>query len=215
MTQVFSRRAGLYAQLLLLGVLLAIGTGVLIWRAMTAEANGVDETVEQPIPFSHKHHVADVGLDCRYCHASVETSPFAGMPPISTCMTCHSQLFTDQAMFKPLVDAWVGKHPLSWRRVYQLPDFVYFDHSIHVAKGVGCESCHGRVDQMPLTRRVEDLSMKWCLSCHREPEQALRPRDKITAMDWHVDDQKALGEALVQAYQIDKRKLTDCSTCHR
>lgn len=215
MAQVFSRYAGFYARLVLIALLVLVTSGVVAWRALTSERHAVNETVEQPVPFSHKHHVSDVGLDCRYCHASVETSRYAGMPPVSTCMTCHSQLFTDQPMFKPLLDAWTAGTSIHWHRVNQLPDFVYFDHSIHVAKGVGCESCHGRVDQMPLMRRTQTLSMQWCLQCHRRPEAYLRPRDRVFDMGWRADDQPTLGEALVSAYRIDKRKMTDCSLCHR
>jgi hypothetical protein len=130
-------------------------------------------------------------------------------------MTCHSQLYTDQAMLKPVVDSWRSGVALHWQRVHQLPDFVYFNHSIHVAKGVGCVSCHGRVDRMPLTSRTQTLSMKWCLDCHRAPEQFLRPRDKVFAMDWQPADQRKLGLALISTYHIDKRRLTDCSICHR
>lgn len=215
MAQVFSRYAGFYARLALIALLVLTTSVVLAWRALTAERHTVNETVEQPVPFSHKHHVGDVGLDCRYCHASVEASAQAGMPPVSTCMTCHSQLFTDQRMLAPVRRAWISGQSLAWRRVNQLPDFVYFNHSIHVAKGVGCVSCHGRVDQMPLMRRTETLSMKWCLDCHRDPEQQLRPREHVFDMAWTPKDQRSLGIALVQAYRIDRAKLTDCSLCHR
>ena len=215
MAQVFSRYAGFYARLALIALLVLTTSGVLAWRALTAERHTVNEPVEQPVPFSHKHHVGDVGLDCRYCHASVETSAQAGMPPVSTCMTCHSQLFTDQRMLAPVRQAWISGQSLAWRRVNQLPDFVYFNHSIHVAKGVGCVSCHGRVDQMPLMRRTETLSMKWCLDCHRDPEQQLRPREHVFDMAWTPKDQRSLGIALVQAYRIDRAKMMDCSLCHR
>jgi hypothetical protein len=145
----------------------------------------------------------------------VETSAFAGLPPISTCMTCHSQLFTDTPMLRPVVESWRSGRALHWNRVYQLPDFVYFDHSIHVAKGVGCVTCHGRVDRMPLTRRVVPLSMKWCLDCHRDPQKYLRPRERVFDLDWHARDQRRLGLRLVRAYRIDTARLTDCSVCHR
>jgi hypothetical protein len=215
MAQIFHPRFGLYVKLGLSGLVMMLACGVLVWRAVTAEPHGVGEAVEQPVPFSHRHHVGDLGIDCRYCHSTVETDAFAGIPPISTCMTCHSQLYTDQPMLKPVVDSWRSGVALHWQRVHQLPDFVYFNHSIHVAKGVGCVSCHGRFDQMPLTRRTQSLSMKWCLDCHRAPEKFLRPRDKVFAMDWQPIDQQKLGLALVGAYHIDKRRLTDCSICHR
>lgn len=215
MAQVFSRYADVYARLALIALLALATCAVLVWRAATSEPHGVNETVEQPVPFSHKHHVDDVGLDCRYCHTSVETSAYAGMPPVSTCMTCHSQLFVDQPMLKPLRDAWTQHTPLAWRRVNQLPDFVYFDHSIHLAKGVGCASCHGRVDQMPLMRRTQTLSMTWCLDCHRDPAPQLRPRERVFDMSWKTGQPAALGESLVAAYRIDRRKMMDCSLCHR
>jgi hypothetical protein len=215
MTQVFHPQFGLFAKVALLVLLVVACTGLFAWRTMTGDAHAVDEAVEQPVPFSHKHHVGDVGLDCRYCHASVETDAFAGIPPVSTCMTCHSQLFTDQPALKPVVDSWRTGVALQWERVHQLPDFVYFDHSIHVARGVGCETCHGRVDEMPLTRRVAPLSMKWCLECHRAPEKFLRPQAAEYSMGWQATDQRKLGMALVQANRIDVRRLTDCSVCHR
>ena len=215
MGQVFHPRFGLYVQLVLLAVLLSLVGGALIWRASTSEPHGVGEAVEQPVPFSHKHHVGDDGIDCRYCHSSVETSAFAGIPPLSTCMTCHSQLYTDTAALKPVVDSWRHGVALHWQRVHQLPDFVYFNHSIHVAKGVGCVTCHGRVDRMPLTWRAKPLSMQWCLDCHRAPQKYLRPRDKVFDMAWQAKDQAALGMALVRRYRIDTRRLSDCSVCHR
>lgn len=215
MAQIFHPRFGLYVKLGLLGLVVMLACGILAWRAVTAEPHGIGDAVEQPVPFSHKHHIGDLGIDCRYCHSSVETDAFAGIPPISTCMTCHSQLYTDQATLKPVVDSWRSGVALRWQRVHQLPDFVYFNHSIHVAKGVGCVSCHGRVDRMPLTSRTQSLSMKWCLGCHRAPEKFLRPRDQVFAMDWQPADQRKLGLALVSKYHIDKRRLTDCSICHR
>ena len=215
MGQVFHPRFGLYVQLVLLAVLVSLVCGTLVWRASTAEPHGVGEAVEQPVPFSHKHHVGDDGIDCRYCHSSVETSAFAGIPPLSTCMTCHSQLYTDTAALKPVVDSWRHGVALHWQRVHQLPDFVYFNHSIHVAKGVGCVTCHGRVDRMPLTWRARTLSMQWCLDCHRAPQKYLRPRNKVFDMTWQAKDQAALGMALVRRYRIDTRRLSDCSVCHR
>lgn len=215
MVQIFHPRFGLFVKLGLLALIVLAAAALLAWRGVTAEPHGIGEAVEQPVPFSHAHHAGDLGIDCRYCHSTVETDALAGIPPVSTCMTCHSQLYTDQAVLKPLIDSWRSGIPLHWQRVHQLPDFVYFNHSIHVAKGVGCASCHGRVDRMPLTARTQSLSMKWCLDCHRAPENFLRPRDKVFAMDWRPPDQHKLGIALVEAYHIDKRRLTDCSICHR
>ncbi|MGE7138294.1 cytochrome c3 family protein [Luteibacter sp. NPDC031894] len=216
MAQIFNPRSGLYAKLAMLALLVSIAAAVFAWRGVTAEPERENEAVEQPVPFSHQHHVGEVGIDCRYCHTGVETDAFAGMPPISTCMTCHSQLFTDQPPLAPLVESWRTGIPLHWNRVNDLPDFVYFDHSIHVAKGVGCVSCHGRVDRMPLMRRVAPLSMEWCLDCHRHPERFVRPRQDVFAMDdRQPGDDEALGMHLVDAYRIDRRRLTDCSVCHR
>lgn len=215
MAQIFSPRSGSILTLGLLALVLLAASATFAWRALIAEPNGIGEAVEQPVPFSHKHHAGELGIDCRYCHATVETDAFADIPPVSTCMTCHSQLYTGQAVLKPIVDSWRSGVALHWQRVNQLPDFVYFNHAIHVAKGVGCVSCHGRVDRMPLTARTQSLSMKWCLACHRAPEKFLRPRDEVFAMDWHPADQETLGLALVKAYRIDARRLADCSVCHR
>jgi hypothetical protein len=215
MAQIFHPRSGLYAKLVLIVATILAIAGVAVWRTVTTEPDSQNEAVEQPVPFSHKHHVGEVGLDCRYCHATVETDAFAGMPPVSTCLTCHSQLFTDQPALAPLMESWKTGVPLHWKRVNRLPDFVYFDHSIHVAKGVGCESCHGQVDRMPLMRRVAPLSMEWCLACHRHPEQFVRPREQVFAMTERSPDDNTLGMHLVEAYSIDRQRLTDCSVCHR
>lgn len=215
MAQIFSPRAGLYAKLVLLGGIAIIAAGVLVWRAATGAPHAVNTPVEQPVPFSHKHHVGDDGIDCRYCHTSVETEATAGIPPISTCMTCHSQLYTDQKALAPIVRSWESGVALHWQRVHDLPDFVFFNHSIHIAKGVGCEECHGRVDKMPLTARVAPLSMAWCLDCHRDPAPHLRPRDEVFDMSWRADNREALGTDLMVRYHIRTAKLTECSTCHR
>jgi hypothetical protein len=216
MAQVFSQRLVLELKLATLGVLLAIFIGLLAWRILIKPHPAVGTPAEQVVPFSHKHHVGDDGIDCRYCHTSVETSAFAGIPPTHTCMTCHSQLFTQQPMLAPVVESLRSGMPIQWMRIHDLPDFVYFNHSIHIAKGVGCETCHGRVDEMPLTWRVAPLTMQWCLDCHREPEKHLRPVEHVFDMGWKpAEDQMALGKRLVAAYHIHKSTLTDCSTCHR
>src|SRR5437016_8479742 len=169
-------------RLLLIVGLALVALGLITYRVNARPDAQLAAPVEQSVPFSHKHHVTDHGIDCRYCHTSVETSAFAGIPPLSTCMTCHSQIFTDAPVLRPLVSAYRGGEPLRWNRVHDLPDFVYFDHSIHVAKGVGCQECHGRVDRMPLTQRVASLDMQWCLACHRDAARHLRPRDEVFAM---------------------------------
>jgi hypothetical protein len=168
----------------------------------------------QPIPFSHKHHVSDDGIDCRYCHTSVEDSSFAGIPPTKTCMNCHNQIWADSPTLEPVRESYRTGKSIQWTRVHNLPGFVYFNHSIHVHKGVGCSTCHGRVDQMPLMWREYSLYMKWCLECHREPERFVRPRKDIFNMEYEPPkDQLALGRQLVKEYNI--QKLTSCSTCHR
>lgn len=169
---------------------------------------------EQPVPFSHKHHVGGMGIDCRYCHTSVEESSFAGLPPTKTCMNCHSQIWSDSPTLEPVRQSFRTDTSIQWTRVHNLADFVYFDHSIHISKGIGCVTCHGRVDQMPLAWKVESLQMEWCLDCHRNPELYVRPREQVFSMDWQPEeDQLALGQRLVEKYRI--RKLTDCSVCHR
>ncbi len=215
MAQLFRQEFGFLFRLGLIAALLLIMVGLFVWRAAMSYPVAINAPVEQPVAFSHKHHVGDDGIDCRYCHSAVEQSAFADIPPLSTCLTCHSQLFTDQPALEPLIRAYEGRASLHWRRVHQLPDFVYFDHGIHVAKGVGCASCHGAMDEMPLTWRVAPLTMQWCLDCHRAPERALRPRDQIFNLHWKAPDQMALGRQLLVDYRIDKRRLTDCSVCHR
>ena len=184
----------------------------------------------QPVPFSHQHHVTGLGIDCRYCHTSVETSSFAGIPPTKTCMNCHSQIWTNAALLEPVCASYKSGESLQWTRVNQLPDFVYFNHSIHIHKGVGCNTCHGPVDQMPLMYQQESLQMEWCLSCHRAPENHLRPRDQVFNMRYQqptsanpvvVDgksytDQAELGPDLLKKYSVRSVKdITSCDTCHR
>ncbi len=168
---------------------------------------------EQPVPFSHKHHNAELGIDCRYCHTSVETSAFAGIPPTQTCMNCHSQIWKDSPMLEPVRASFASNRSLEWVRVHDLPDFVYFNHSIHIHKGIGCVSCHGRVDQMNLTWQQSPLQMEWCLNCHRNPAAAVRPREEVFNMAWKAENQEELGARLVKAYNIESRD--DCSVCHR
>ena len=171
---------------------------------------------DQPIPFSHEHHVSGLGIDCRYCHTSVETSTFAGIPATETCMSCHSQIWVDSPMLEPVRESMRTNVPIRWNRVHDLPDYAYFNHAIHVQKGVGCVSCHGRVDRMPLTWKEEPLTMQWCLACHRHPERHLRPRDQVFNMTWTPPaDQLEQGRALVQAGHIPVDRLSNCYVCHR
>ena len=168
----------------------------------------------QAVQFSHKHHVSDDGIDCRYCHTSVEQSSFAGIPSTKICMSCHSQIWAESPILAPVRESFRTGKSLVWTRVHNLPGFVYFDHSIHVHKGVGCVTCHGRVDQMPLMWREHSLYMEWCLECHRNPERFVRPREQVFSMDWQPpSDQIALGQKLVRQYKIER--LTSCSVCHR
>jgi hypothetical protein len=215
--QAFSPSFVLTLKVAALSALALIAASVFLWRRYIALQPAIGDPVPQIVPFSHKHHVGDDGIDCRYCHTSVGRSSFAGIPPLSTCMTCHSQLFTTAPVLAPLRAAYAGGRPLSWNRVYELPDFVYFDHSIHIAKGIGCSSCHGEVDRMPLTERQAPLSMQWCLSCHRDPQQQLRPPSQIFNMRWRPPaGQRELGERLRRFYHLEStRVLTSCSTCHR
>ena len=217
MAQIFSTRLTLVLRLVAAGTIATIVLAVITYRVNARSDAPMFAPVDQPVPFSHKHHVSDDGIDCRYCHTSVETSAFAGLPPLSTCMTCHSQLFTDAPVLEPLVNAYRAGGALAWNRVHDLLDFVYFDHSIHVNKGVGCSTCHGPVDVMPLTWRVVSLDMQWCLDCHRAPEKYLRPLESIFDMRWQPpSDQNARGQTLKEAYRIrSQRELTMCSTCHR
>jgi len=175
--------------------------------------------LEQPVPFSHKHHVQGLGIDCRYCHGGVEDSAFAGIPSTKTCMGCHSQVWKDAPVLEPVRESWRTDRSIEWVRVHDLPDFAYFDHSIHVRKGVACESCHGRVDEMPLTWREHSLDMEWCIACHREPEEHLRPREKVFEMGWdpaREGDERSreeIGREIAARYAV--KTSTECSTCHR
>jgi hypothetical protein len=217
MAQIFQPYFVLALKLGFLAAVLLIVAVILAWRVHTGPPVAVGAPVEQPIPFSHKHHVGDDGIDCRYCHTSVEKSSFAGLPQTEICMTCHSQLFKDAPVLAPLFQSFETGKPLHWNRVHDLPDFVYFNHSIHVNKGIGCASCHGEVDQMPLTWRTQSLEMQWCLSCHREPERYIRPREQVFNLHWQPSEaeQAVLGPLLVKQYHVQKERITDCSICHR
>jgi hypothetical protein len=216
MPQIFHRSTNTYSRVSIFGAVFFLG--FLLWlfgawsRSSWATQAGVAR--EQPVPFSHAHHVGDVGLDCRYCHTSVETSGFANIPPTKTCMNCHSQIWNTSPTLEPVRESFRSDRSIAWTRVHDLPDFAYFDHSIHVKKGVGCETCHGRVDKMPLTWQKASLQMEWCLDCHRHPERYVRPREAVFQMGYEPPiDQETLGRQLVKEYKI--QSLTSCSTCHR
>jgi hypothetical protein len=168
----------------------------------------------QPVPFSHKHHVNGLGIDCRFCHTSVEESAFAGIPSTKTCMGCHSVVWKDAEILAPIRSSWQDDVSIEWTRVHDLPDFAYFDHSIHLKKGVGCSECHGQVDQMPLMWKTNTLDMDWCLDCHRDPLPRIRPREALFDMSW---DPASLGHAEREelGLQYGVRSMTNCSTCHR
>jgi hypothetical protein len=179
--QLFSRSADVILRTSLVGGVL-LG-GIIVW-AMLAFARSPymtnqDVTIEQPVPFSHQHHVADIGIDCRYCHQTVETSARAGVPSTQVCMNCHRQLWNQTEILAPVRNSFRNGKPLQWNRVHDLPDYVYFNHSIHIHKGIGCYSCHGDVSEMALTRRAQPLTMQWCLECHRDPQQHVRPREFV------------------------------------
>lgn len=173
-----------------------------------------DYPVYQPVQFDHRHHVADDAIDCRYCHQLVETSSSAGYPSVGTCMNCHAQIWNKSPTLKPVRTAYFDDLPIRWQRVHRLPDYVYFNHSIHLAKGVGCAECHGRVDEMAAVMQVNPMTMGWCLECHRDPAPRLRPREALFDMTWSPPaDRRALGEELMAMYQVHTR--TSCTTCHR
>jgi hypothetical protein len=213
MAQVFSPGGILLLKLVFLGAIGVVASGSVMYYQHLQGPNALAEAPEQPIPFSHKHHAGEDGIDCRYCHDSVEQASFAGIPATQVCMTCHSQLFTDQPMLQPVRTSAATGKPLHWTRVHDLPDFVYFDHSIHVKKGVGCVECHGRVDRMPLMRRVAPLEMQWCLECHRNPEPRLRKAEYELDMRPTSEIRALYGAPHVRL--LSRRRLTDCSTCHR
>jgi len=223
MAQLFPRGANAFARMSIAIVLVVVGTGITILLNTNRlhYTTDVEVAKKQPVPFSHKHHVTGVGIDCRYCHTTVEESSFANVPPVETCMTCHSQIWTESPLLEPIRESYRTGNPIEWVRVHDLPDFVYFNHSIHIHKGVGCQTCHGQVDQMPLMWKVNTLNMEWCLECHRAPEKFVRPREEVFNMTWqlptddhgHAVSQAVLGAQLVKDYDINPS--TDCSTCHR
>jgi len=216
--QIFRPAANTIARVVLIAIVvgpfLLIGLAYAVMRS--SYITGQNVALHQPIPFSHKHHVGDDGIDCRYCHTSVEKSAFAGLPPTTTCMTCHSQLFTNAAMLAPVRNSLAEHKPIHWQRVHRLPDYVYFDHSVHIAKGIGCTTCHGPVGTMPLMRQEAPLTMGWCLDCHRNPAPHLRPPSQIFSLNWAPPkDQLEQSKKLLVQYHIQTEHLTDCSRCHR
>ena len=212
----FTPRANTISRVLLVGLLVVplLLVGTLIAFAHSPLITGQDRMVAQPIPFDHRHHVQDDEIDCLYCHPGAERAPEAGVPSTDACMNCHGQIWPRSPVLAPLRAAWAAGEPIRWKRVHDLPDFVFFDHSIHYAKGVGCVSCHGRVDQMPAVIQARPLTMEWCLECHADPTPHLRPREALTRMDWQppVDDPQ-LGRRIAERLDVEPR--TNCWSCHR
>ncbi len=216
MSQIFHRSANTISRVSIFGAVFFVAGLLWLFDEVNRSPWVTQARVarEQPIQFSHERHVAGNGLDCRYCHTSVEESAFAGIPPTKTCMNCHSQIFSASPYLEPVRESFRSDRSIAWTRVHDLPDFVYFDHSIHVKKGMGCTTCHGAVDRMPLMWQEKSLQMEWCLDCHRRPEQYVRPREAVFSVDYlPPSNQLELGERLVAEYRI--QKMTSCSTCHR
>ena len=219
MPQIFHHSTNFLARLTIFGAVFILVGALWVVAAINRSSwnTGAFGEREQPVQFSHKHHSGDDGIDCRYCHTTVETSASAGMPSTQTCMNCHSQIWADSPYLEPVRESMRTGKPIEWTRVHDLPDYVYFNHSIHVNKGVGCSTCHGNVNQMPLMYQAESLQMEWCLSCHRQPEKWVRDRKDIFKMDWQpASNQQQAGAEIVKKNKIpDAYLLTSCSTCHR
>ena len=216
MAQLFKRSANTLSRVSIYGAVFFVAALGFVADQVSRSPYFTDENVvrDQPVPFSHKHHAGELGIDCRYCHTSVEESSFAGLPPTATCMTCHSRIWTNAPLLEPVRASYRTDKSIEWTRVNAVPDFVYFNHSIHLKKGIGCTTCHGPVGDMPLTWRSNTMQMSWCLGCHREPERYVRPREDVFRIDYKPPaNQLELGERLVKEYKI--KKLTNCTTCHR
>ncbi|MFN7941934.1 MAG: cytochrome c3 family protein [Thermoanaerobaculia bacterium] len=198
-----------------MGLLLLVALGWLVFSLMRSPyLTRQGEILQQPVPFSHDHHVAEIGIDCRYCHTAVEKSATAGIPPTATCMNCHNQIWAQAPMLEPVRASFRDNKSLEWSKLNDLPDFVYFNHSIHVAKGVACVTCHGPVNRMPLMYQWATLQMEWCLACHRDPVRNLRPREEVTNVFWQPPaDLPELQQKLAALYSVKSK--TSCSTCHR
>jgi hypothetical protein len=221
MPQIFPRSANSLSKIsIVAGILLAVTSlSVIAGLQRSTYVTQAYSEKEQPVQFSHKHHVGDDGIDCRYCHTTVEIAASAGIPPTKTCMNCHTQIWADSPYLEPVRESWRTGIPIKWNRVHDLPDFVYFNHSIHVNKGVGCSTCHGNVADMPAIYQVASLQMEWCLECHRQPEKYLREQKDIFDMKWKertTAQELEKGKDLKKQYKIlPVDTMTACSTCHR
>lgn len=219
MAQIFNKSANNIAKISMIMVVVLAGGAFYFYTQISRSSYLTGRYLEkqQPVQFSHKHHVGDDGIDCRYCHQTVETTASAGMPPTQTCMNCHSQLWADSPYLEPVRASYRDNKPIEWQRVHDLPEYAYFNHSIHVAKGVGCSTCHGQIDNMPAVYQENTLQMEWCLACHKNPEQFIRPKSEIYNMQWQDGDINEAERAKLKAdYKIRSREMmTSCSTCHR
>jgi hypothetical protein len=219
MAQLFHRGANNVAKASMVVAVVLAGVAFYAYTQIARSSYLTNQGMErpQPVQFSHKHHVGDDGIDCRYCHTSVETAASAGIPPTQTCMNCHNQLYSDQDYLEPIRASYRDNKPIEWERVHDLPGYAYFNHSIHVAKGVGCSTCHGEIDNMPAVYQEKTLQMEWCLSCHRQPENFIRPKSEIYNMKWKDSNLTAEERNKLKVdYKIRSRQLlTSCSTCHR
>ena len=218
MPQIFHPSTNTISKVSIFATVLLLMTSLWILAAIDRSSYVTQSGVvrAQPVPFSHKHHVSGVGIDCRYCHTSVEESAFAGIPPTKTCMNCHSQIWSTSPYLEPVRASFRSGASIEWVRVHNLPDFVYFDHSIHVRQGIACATCHGDVDRMPLMWRDASLHMEWCLECHRNPGEFIRPRDEVfLPARLQASHSPELARRLVDDYHLKLGQLTNCSVCHR
>jgi cytochrome c7-like protein len=225
MPQIFSLRASLWFKTALIATpFILVVAGLAAYRfSYSSYATQVDMALDQPVPFSHQHHVGGLGIDCQYCHTTVTKTADAGMPDTETCMTCHSQIWTEAKVLQPVRESLSSHIPIRWTRVHNLADYVYFDHSIHINKGISCTKCHGDVESMPILGKKVTLQMGWCLECHRHPALAFHPPNtlfqpiQVFTLNWRIDaDPSAKRLLATQLANIPSvRQLTDCTTCHR
>ncbi|MDR9417888.1 cytochrome c3 family protein [Gracilimonas sp.] len=213
MAQIFPKWTNQVPRKILIGLIVLLNVLIFgVWYFFSPEYTDVGYAPEQPVPYSHKLHVDQLGLDCQYCHTNVFDSKFANIPATQTCMNCHNQIQTDSEKLALVRESWETGKSIEWVRVHNLADYAYFNHSAHVNVGVGCESCHGRVDKMEVVYQAEPLSMSWCLDCHREPEKYIRPVDEVTTMGYQIENQLEIGKELVDKNNI--HAPTYCQGCH-